>query len=327
MLTRHAVSSDLPAIVRLLTALGLPTAGVEEHLGGVLLAEDGGLLGLAGLERHGTVGLLRSVAVTPSARGQGVAAQLVDAVLDTARAQGVEAIYLLTTTAGTYFPRFGFTPVPRSAAPAALLASREFQDACPQSASLMSLVLKEHSMTQLQTIPGITDPTQTQTLISNLRSQPQRPLEFWLHGSPLIGPGYHVTEVKAVTIEAMDCGGKAATWRETIIQLMDGSAQDAEGGFMTARKFLAIYDRVTGRIPVRNEAEVRIEYGNDASPALQYHVSHVEEQAGRTIVHLRTPGVQCKAGEACGLPVAEAQGEGCAPNSGCCVPQAPISLQ
>ncbi|WP_205747000.1 DUF6428 family protein [Deinococcus sp. KSM4-11] len=178
-----------------------------------------------------------------------------------------------------------------------------------------------------QTIPGLAGQSSTAALLDALRSPSQRPLEFWLLGQPLIGPGYHVTEVKAVSIEAMDCGGKAASWRETVIQLMDGSAQEAEAGFMTTRKFLAIYDRVTRRIPVRDEAEVRFEYGNAASPALQYHVSHVDEQAGRTIVHLRTPGVQCKAGDSCGQPAAEAQAEGCAPASGCCTPQAPISLQ
>ena len=177
-------------------------------------------------------------------------------------------------------------------------------------------------MTQtLQPIPGLNTATFTAALIAALRVPAQRPLEFWLNHAPLIGPGYHVTEVKAVSIEAMDCGGKATSWRETVIQLMDGSAEDAEGGFMSNRKFLAIYDRVTGKIPVREEAEVRFEYGKAQSAALQYHVTHLEVQPERLIVHLRQPGVQCKAGEACGLPAAEASAsESCAPNSGCCGP-------
>ena len=41
----------------------------------------------------------------------------------------------------------------------------------------------------------------------------------------------------------MDCGGRADAWRETVIQLKDGNAQEAQAGFMTTRKFLAIYDR------------------------------------------------------------------------------------
>ena len=181
-----------------------------------------------------------------------------------------------------------------------------------------------------QTLPGVfalTETTPTQTLIESLRTQRQLPLEFWLNGQALVGPGYHVTEVKAVSIEAMDCVGKAATWRETVIQLMDGSADDAAGGFMSNRKFLAIYDRVTSKIPVRGEAEVRFEYGSAARPAMQYHVTGMESRLERIVVHLRTPSVQCKAGDACGLPTGEvtATGNGCAPDSGCCT-LAPVEL-
>ncbi|ACO47666.1 DUF6428 domain-containing protein [Deinococcus deserti] len=176
-----------------------------------------------------------------------------------------------------------------------------------------------------QTIPGLTDQTTTAALIARLRTLPQRPLEFHLHGEVLVPAGYHVTEVKAVTVEAMDCGGKASAWRETVIQLMDGTTEEAKAGFMTNRKFLAIYDRVVRHIPVREEAEVRFEYGSGERPALQYHVTHIETQPERMIVHLRTPGVQCKAADACGLPAADAAGD-CVPESGCCAPQAPISL-
>ncbi|BDP44593.1 hypothetical protein DAETH_45620 (plasmid) [Deinococcus aetherius] len=327
MLTRGATPTDLPRIEALLTALSLPVAGVTEHLEGVRVAKKGGsLLGVVGLEQHGQVALLRSVAVAPWARGQGVAARLVGEVLDEARRLEVEAVYLLTTTAEGYFPRFGFVTVPRSVAPAALLASHEFQDACPGSATLMRLPLKENAMTQ--TIPGLADQTSTSALFDALRAQPQLPLEFHLHGELLVSPGYHVTEVKAVTIEAMDCGGRADAWRETVIQLKDGSAREAGEGFMTTRKFLGIYDQVAKSVPVRGEAEVRFEYGNSATPAMQYHVTHVDPQGERVIVHLRTPGVQCKASDACGQPavttgpVETETATCCAPTSGsgCCGP-------
>ncbi|KQR18859.1 DUF6428 family protein [Deinococcus sp. Leaf326] len=176
-----------------------------------------------------------------------------------------------------------------------------------------------------QTIPGLHDQSTTQHVISALRTPPQRPLEFHLYGEVLVPAGYHVTEVKAVMIEAMDCGGQASSWRETVIQLMDGSVEEAKGGFMTNRKFLAIYNRVVKRVPVRDEAQIRFEYGTAAAPALQYGVTHIESRTDRIMVHLRPPAVQCKAGEKCGIPT-EASGETCAPDSGCCGPQAPISL-
>ncbi|GAA0514203.1 DUF6428 family protein [Deinococcus depolymerans] len=176
-------------------------------------------------------------------------------------------------------------------------------------------------------IPGLSECTTTGALITALRTLPQRPLQFHLHGQVLVPAGYHVTEVKAVTIEAMDCGGTANAWRETVIQLMDGSAEEAKAGFMTNRKFLAIYDRVVKHIPVRDEAEVRFEYGSTSAPALQYHVTHIDIQPDAITVHLRTPGVRCKAGDACGLPAgaAGAAGDSCEPASGCCA-QAPVTL-
>lgn len=177
-----------------------------------------------------------------------------------------------------------------------------------------------------QTLPVLASQTSTLAFLSGLRGTDQRPLEFHLHGAVLVPAGYHVTEVKAVTIEAMDCGGKAATWRETVIQLMDGSVEEARAGFMTNRKFLAIYDRAAQHLPVRDAAEVRFEYGNSHTPAMQYHVTHTEILPTRVVVHLQTPGVQCKAGEACGMPTDTASEAGCAPESGCCTPQAPIAL-
>lgn len=321
MLTRPLTLTDLPAVQTLLRESGLPTAGVVTHRDGFLLAEEAGkLVAVTGVEVHGQLGLLRSMAVRPSSRSQGVAARLIAQAITQARQRGLSDLYLLTTTAQWYFLRHGFQTLARSAAPAALNSSAEFQGACPDSAVLMHLSLQEKPMTQtLQPIPGLA--TATGALIAALRQPDQRPLEFWLNGERLIGPGYHVTEVKAVRIEAMDCGGRATSWRETVIQLMDGSAEDARGGFMTNRKFLAIYDRVTRKIPVRDEAEVRFEYGNAQSAARQFHVTHLEVQPERLVVHLRQPGVQCKAGEACGLPADETvAAEGCAPNSGCCGP-------
>jgi len=77
-----AQAADLPALRALLTYCGLPTAGVDAHLGTMLVARDGQhLVGSAGLECYGTVALLRSVAVAPHLRGKRLGEQLVLAAL------------------------------------------------------------------------------------------------------------------------------------------------------------------------------------------------------------------------------------------------------
>ena len=141
-----ATSDDWSAIARLLTESELPLDGAEEALAGCLLACDAGetLLGCAALERYGAhMALLRSVAVTRTARGQGVGMALVAKLLADARQDGVTEIWLLTTTAADYFPRFGFQAVKRESAPSVLQNSAEFRYACPASAIVMRRITEK----------------------------------------------------------------------------------------------------------------------------------------------------------------------------------------
>jgi amino-acid N-acetyltransferase len=135
---RQARPADLPAVIDLLSAAGLPTAGVPVGLDGFIVAENaGGLVGTAGLERYGAAALLRSVVVAPGARGTGLGAALVGRIIADSAAQGVGDLYLLTTTAEHYFPRHGFTRIAREAVPEPVQASIEFRGACPASAAVM----------------------------------------------------------------------------------------------------------------------------------------------------------------------------------------------
>ena len=139
---RGATPEEWGGIAQLLTDRHLPTAGAREHLSAFVVATRGrALVGCAGIERYGDVGLLRSVAVIENVGGLGVGADLVRATLDRARALGLREIYLLTTTAAGYFPRFGFETIGREALPPALGESEELRGACPASAVAMRLAL------------------------------------------------------------------------------------------------------------------------------------------------------------------------------------------
>ena len=135
---RPATADDLAGVERLLTASGLPLDGVREALPTFTVAEAAGdLVGVAGLEVCCEHALLRSVAVRPEWRTRGVGRALVTRVISDAEARGIHALYLLTTTAERYFPSFGFRTVTRDAVPADVQATKEFQGACPASATVM----------------------------------------------------------------------------------------------------------------------------------------------------------------------------------------------
>ena len=142
---RPAMREDLPAIEDLLMSSGLPTAGVAEALGGFIVAESDDarrIVGVAGLECcSGEYALLRSTAVDPEWRGTGLGRRLVTHVIAAAESRGIKGLYLLTTTAERYFPSFGFVPTHRDVVPEDIKRSVEFREACPSSATVMSLEL------------------------------------------------------------------------------------------------------------------------------------------------------------------------------------------
>jgi N-acetylglutamate synthase-like GNAT family acetyltransferase len=144
---RSARPDEPAAVEALVSAAGLPAAGIADGFrdgsADFIVAERAGrIVGVIGLERYGEYGLLRSAAVVPAERGRGVGEALVAALLHRARALGVRELWLLTTTAEGYFPRFGFEVTDRSAAPAPLLASAEFRGACPASAIALRRVAR-----------------------------------------------------------------------------------------------------------------------------------------------------------------------------------------
>lgn len=147
-MTARAVSfeppkrSDWRDLALLLTSTGLPTDGLEQHLATTLVARDGGgIVGSVALEVYGADALLRSLAVTPERRGNGLGQRLVEAALALARSRGVLRIYLLTETAAPFFRRLGFRDVARADVPEGIRGSLEFATLCPASAETLVLVL------------------------------------------------------------------------------------------------------------------------------------------------------------------------------------------
>jgi len=141
---RRANDQDWTAVAALLARNKLPRDGAQAHLADFFVAlSNGEIVGVAGAELRGKVALLRSVSIDPTQQRRGLGNALVRRVLVDTAARGVHDVYLLTTTAADYFPRLGFAPARRETVPEALLASAEFQGACPCSAKLMHRRLDE----------------------------------------------------------------------------------------------------------------------------------------------------------------------------------------
>jgi len=134
----------LAAVLTLLQACDLPTRDIhpDQRQGFWSLGPTEQPDGIIGLEVHGGQGLLRSLAVRPECRSQGLARQLLATVTAQAQTLGLTDLYLLTTTAPDYFARQGFTPVARETVPQTIRQCSEFAAVCPQSAIVMRLALE-----------------------------------------------------------------------------------------------------------------------------------------------------------------------------------------
>ena len=139
---RSAEPNDQRAIEMLLKAAQLRSDNIAPYLADFFVAEDAGnIVGAIGLECHGEYGMLRSLVVQRSQRGRGIGGALTLRLLETAEARELRAIFLLATTAVTFFPRFGFVDIPREQVPEEVQSSRDFVDTTPASAVVMRRLL------------------------------------------------------------------------------------------------------------------------------------------------------------------------------------------
>ncbi len=139
---RAASAEDMQGIGGLLRAEGLPVEGVAENLQTFVIAEEGGeVVGAGGIERFGSVGLLRSVVVASDHRGRDVAGTICRRLFEQASGRGISALYLLTLDGEGYFARHGFAVTPRDEAPPAIRDCEQCSSLCPDSAVLMSKAL------------------------------------------------------------------------------------------------------------------------------------------------------------------------------------------
>lgn len=135
------VDTDADALAyveRLLTKNDLPTEDVREKAECFSVALDGDeRVGVGGVESFPPDGLLRSVVVEPSRRGTGVGAAICDRLEAQAAADGIDALFLLTTTAADFFAARGYDALDREAVPGPIRETAQFTDLCPSTATVM----------------------------------------------------------------------------------------------------------------------------------------------------------------------------------------------
>lgn len=163
---------------------------------------------------------------------------------------------------------------------------------------------------------------QTQEFLSLLKENPNKSLLFEYKEGQTVGANYHITEVKNVTIDSVDCGAGSDFWKETIIQLWESPKEIDKKEYMTANKALDILNKVDKMKPMERNVEIKFEYSNTTFHTAQLFVNDYSIDGENLKLILGVQKTDCKAKETCGVPVEENANENkeacCTPESGCC---------
>lgn len=133
----------------------------------------------------------------------------------------------------------------------------------------------------------------TKAFLELLENNPQKELIFEYEANQFV-PVYHITEIKNVYFESIDCGGNAHEEYQTITQLWISPKDFLEQKCMTAEKALKIYNIVDRVKPMKRDTTIFFEYGYGDLRTSNYSVEEVVETADQLIIKMFVPKTACK---------------------------------
>lgn len=154
-------------------------------------------------------------------------------------------------------------------------------------------------------------------IISILKENKNKALLFEYAENKIAGTNYHLTEIKNVTFETVDCGGNTNDWKETHFQLWESPKEIGKEDYMTVGKVIDIIERVDSIRPLWLETEVKVEFGNTDFHTSILSIADTISESDQLIIKLYTTETGCKAPDICGVPE-ETEEEACCSDSKCC---------
>jgi amino-acid N-acetyltransferase len=132
-----ASQNSFSAAIHLLKKNNLPTEDLDPGKQLFVIEEDNKVVGTVAVEYDYNDALLRSLSVSEEKRNSGIGKELVDFAEDYVQKQGVQNIYLLTTTAAGFFSKRGYKIIDRNEAPDFIKNTREYAVICSSSSAVM----------------------------------------------------------------------------------------------------------------------------------------------------------------------------------------------
>ena len=157
----------------------------------------------------------------------------------------------------------------------------------------------------------------TNEFLKVLENNLEKELIFEYANKQLVGTNYHLTEVKNVFFDTVDCGGKPNEWHETHLQLWESPIEIGKPNYLKADKVLSILQKVNSIKALLLDTDIKIEYGNEAFSTSVMPIESLEISANYVKMKLFMGQTGCKANDVCGIPEVKEE-NACCITSGCC---------
>lgn len=138
-----ASQNSFTAAIDLLKKNNLPTEDITSGTQLFVVEEGDEVVATVAVEYDYNDALLRSLSVSEEKRKSGIGAELVSFIEDYVQKQGVQNIFLLTTTAADFFSKRGYKIIDRSNVPDFIKNTKEYSVICALSSALMKKKLTD----------------------------------------------------------------------------------------------------------------------------------------------------------------------------------------
>ena len=182
----------------------------------------------------------------------------------------------------------------------------------------------------------------TREFLQLLENHSDLPLYFEYKPGAFARSDFHITEIKNVKYDTVDCGGVRNEWQEVHVQIWENEIPEPHHQVNTT-KALDIFKVVNKVRETWGDVDMKFEYGNANFHTALLHVNQMQIHTDKVIVKLGTEQTCCKAKDraetpeekavACCAPVVLADeakpkvnlsdliasgNNSCTPGSGCC---------
>lgn len=143
----------------------------------------------------------------------------------------------------------------------------------------------------------------TKEFIQQLQNNPELPLVFEYQSGAYARADFHITELKNVHYDTVDCGGVRNEWQEVHLQLWESQLPQPTHRVNTS-KAVGIIEAVNSVRESWGDVELKIEYGNQHFHTAVLPIRQIDKMDNQLVVRLGQEYTTCKAIDRAGSALA-----------------------